>query len=120
MGDWRDQAGGARPQGPRLQARARDVIVEIERFDTVDVRLLETEVPVTVRYFASLPVANPDGTRGIAMHIVYRPPTRTPILTMSSNDSTKVIPRADHIGAVHSMFCGAEGDPGFVGRRVVV
>ena len=30
---------------------------------------------MTVRYFASLPVANPDGSRGIALNPIYRPPT---------------------------------------------
>ena len=74
------ETGAIRPGGLDLKALGckpgrSDVIVELERFDTVDVPLLYQEVEVTVRYFASLPVANPDGTRGIAMHVIYRPPT---------------------------------------------
>ncbi len=114
--DW--ETGRIKPGGIDLRALGckpgrSDVIVEIERFDKVDTRLLETEVDVTVRYFASLPVANPDGTRGIAMHPVYRP-------TTPHADFDNVIKRFDeryppqaHRGVVHSMFCGAEGDPDF-------
>ena len=74
------EQGAIRPGGLDLKVLGckpgrKDVIVEIERFDNVDLPLLETSVAVTVRYFASLPVANPDGTRGIAMHVIYRPPT---------------------------------------------
>ncbi len=40
-------------------------------------------------------------------------PRHMPISTTLSKSSTNVIPRAHHIGVVHTMFCGAEGDPGF-------
>ena len=114
--EW--ETGAIKPGGLDLKALGckpgrADVIVEIERFDTVDVPLLETEVPVTVRYFASLPVANPDGTRGIAMHIVYRPPTPHADFDTVVKEFDKRYPPRHHIGAVHTMFCGAEGDPGF-------
>ena len=74
------EQGAIRPGGLDLKVLGckpgrQDVIVEIERFDNVDLPLLETSVGVTVRYFASLPVANPDGSRGIAVHPIYRPPT---------------------------------------------
>ena len=114
--EW--ETGAIKPGGLDLKALGckpgrADVIVEIERFDTVDVPLLQAEVPVTVRYFASLPVANPDGTRGIAMHIVYRPPTPHADFDTVVKEFDKRYPPRHHIGAVHTMFCGAEGDPGF-------
>ncbi|MGO9914152.1 MAG: hypothetical protein ACLQIB_05480 [Isosphaeraceae bacterium] len=88
-----------------------DVIVELERFDTVDVPLLYQEVPVTVRYFASLPVANPDGTRGIAMHVIYRPPIPHVKFAEVKEHFNEWYPPREHLGIVHTMFCGAEGDP---------
>ena len=114
--EW--ETGAIKPGGLDLKALGcrpgrTDVIVELERFDTVDVPMLQAEVPVTVRYFASLPVANPDGTRGIAMHIVYRPPTPHADFDNVVKEFDKRYPPRHHIGAVHTMFCGAEGDPGF-------
>ena len=91
--------------------RRSDVIVELERFDTVDVPLLYQEVPVTVRYFASLPVANPDGTRGIAMHVIYRPPIPHVKFAEVKEHFNEWYPPREHLGIVHTMFCGAEGDP---------
>jgi hypothetical protein len=114
------EEGAIRPGGLDLKAlgckpRRSDVIVELERFDNVDVPLLRTEVDVTVRYFASLPVANPDGTRGIAMHVIYRPPTPHAKFDEVSRHffADEWYPPREHRGIVHTMFCGATGDVHF-------
>ncbi len=112
------EQGAIRPGGLNLKALGckpgrSDVIVEIERFDNVDVPLLETEVAVTVRYFASLPVANPDGSRGIALHPIYRPPTPHADFDNVIKQFAERYPPRAHRGVVHSMFCGAPGDRDF-------
>ena len=111
MGNRPNQAWGDRLEGNRLQARRSDVIVELERFDTVDVPLLYQEVEVTVRYFASLPVANPDGTRGIAMHVIYRPPIPHAKFDEVNQHFNEWYPPREHRGIVHTMFCGARATP---------
>ncbi len=112
------EQGAIRPGGLDLKALGckrgrKDVIVEIERFDNVDVPLLETEVGVTVRYFASLPVANPDGSRGIALHPIYRPPTPHADVDNVLKQFDERYPSYAHRGVVHSAFFGVESEPGF-------
>ena len=109
--EW--ETGAIKPAGLDLKALGckpgkSDVIVEIERFDTVDVPMFYKEVEITVRYFASLPVANPDGTRGIAMHVIYRPPTPHANFDEVNRHFDEWYPPLEHRGIVHMMFCGAE------------
>ena len=112
------EQGAIRPGGLDLKVLGckpgrQDVIVEIERFDNVDLPLLETSVGVTVRYFASLPVANPDGSRGIAVHPIYRPPTPHADYDNVLNQFDERFPSRAHRGVVHSGFFAVKGEPGF-------
>ncbi|SIO15893.1 hypothetical protein SAMN05444166_2754 [Singulisphaera sp. GP187] len=112
------KSGAVRPGGLDLPALGckpgrKDLIVEVERFENVDIKLLRAEVDVTVRYFASLPVKNRDGSQGIALHAIYRDPTpRGEFDDVLRRFDARYPPRS-HRGVVHTMFCGAPGDPGF-------
>ena len=112
LDDWK--TGRIRPGGLDLKAMGcrvgrKDLIVEIERLSTVDLRLLSAEVELTVRAFAAMPVANPDGSHGIALHAIYRDPTpREQWDQMMKNFDDRYPPRS-HRGVAHTMFCGAPG-----------
>ena len=78
LDDWK--TGRVKPGGLDLKAMGcrvgrKDLIVEIERLSTVNLRVLSAEVEITVRAFAAMSVANPDGSHGIALHAIYRDPT---------------------------------------------
>ena len=97
----------------------KDLIVEIQRFENVDMKTLRAEVDVTVRYFASLPVKNRDGSRGIALHAVYRDPTpRGEFDEVLRRFNDRYPPRA-HRGVVHTMFCGGPEDRGFGSAKMM-
>ncbi len=71
------------------------------------------EVEITVRDFASLPVKNRDGSRGIALHVVYRDPTPRSEFDDVIRRFDDRYPPPPHRGVVHTMFCGGPEDPGF-------
>ena len=71
--------GEVRPGGLNLKALGcssghRDVIVEVQRMEDVSEETLHAEIEKAVRYFASLPIENPDRRNGIALHVIYREP----------------------------------------------
>ena len=112
------KTGAVRPGGLDLRALGckpgrKDLILEIEWFENVDIDLLRAEVAITVNYFATLPVRNRDGSRGIALHALFRDPTpRAEYDDVVRRFDDRYPPRA-HRGVVHTMFCGGPGDPGF-------
>ena len=78
LDDWK--TGRTRPGG--LDLKSLGCVVGRERshrrdrkVSDVDFRLLRAEVETTVRAFAAMPVTNPDGSHGIALHVIYRDPT---------------------------------------------
>jgi hypothetical protein len=75
--DWK--TGRVKPGGLDLAALGcrpghRDVIVEVQRIEDVSDDLVHREMERVVRYYAALPIANSDGTPGIALHVIYREP----------------------------------------------
>jgi len=73
------ETGRVKPGGLDLPAlgctpRHRDVIVELQRFADVPEDKLRAEMERVVKYYASLPLENLDGTPGIALHVIYREP----------------------------------------------
>jgi hypothetical protein len=76
------ETGAIHPGGLDLKAmgcspRHADVIVEIQRIEDVPETQLRADMEKAVRYFASLPVKNPDGMPGIALHLLYNDPIPT-------------------------------------------
>ena len=63
----------------------------------------------TIRDFARAPVANPDGSRGIALHVIYRDPTPDGQLDVVKKSFNERYPPRAHRGVVHTMFCGPFG-----------
>ena len=120
LDDWK--TGRVRPGGLDLKALGcrvgrRDLIVEVERFDSVNFDLLKAGVSLTIRRFAQAPVANPDGSRGIALHVIYRDPTPHEQLDdVMKNFNERYPPRA-HRGVVHTMFCGPFGAAQMMGDK---
>lgn len=73
------ETGEIKPGGLDLKemgcsAGHADVIVEVQRIADVPEAQLRADMDKAVRYFASLPVQNPDGTSGIALHLLYNDP----------------------------------------------
>ena len=116
LDDWK--TGRVLPGGLDLKALGcrvgrKDLILEIERFPEVNLPVLRGEVETTIRAFAALPVKNPDGSRGIAIHVIFRDPTpraQHDEVIKSFNDR---YPPRNHRGIAHSLFCGATQDSGF-------
>jgi hypothetical protein len=114
LDDWK--TGRVKPGGLDLKALGcrvgrRDLIVEFERWTNVDPRLVAAEVELAVRSFAAMPIANPDGSHGITLHPIYPRPIphdQFDVVIKTFNDR---FPPLSHRGVVHTMFCGAPGDP---------
>lgn len=73
------ETGAIHPGGLDLKAMGcspghADVICEVQPIENVPMPQLHADLDKAVKYFASLPVNNPDGTTGIALHIVYNDP----------------------------------------------
>ncbi len=116
LDDWK--TGRVKPGGLDLKALGcrvgrKDLIVEVERWTNVDPRLLAAEVEISVRSFAAMPVANPDGSHGITLHPVYRQPIPHDQFDAVMKSFDDRFPPLSHRGVAHTMFCGAAGDPGF-------
>jgi hypothetical protein len=116
LDDWK--TGRVKPGGLDLKALGcrvgrKDLLVEIERWNNVDPRLLATEVEISVRSFAAMPVANPDGSHGITLHPIYREPIPHDQFDAVMKSFDDRFPPKSHRGVAHTMFCGAAGDPGF-------
>jgi hypothetical protein len=106
--------GKVRPGGLDLKALGckvghRDVIVAIERFDNVDLGEVQRHMERAARYFASLPIQNPDGTSGIALHCIYPEPwpAKNRDAIMARFDT--MFPRREHRGIAHMMFAENNG-----------
>ncbi len=112
LDDWK--TGSVRPGGLDLKALGcrvgrRDLIVEVERLDSVNFNLLKAGADITTRRFAQAHVADPDGSRGIALHVIYREPTPDKQLDLVKKTLYERYPPQAHRGVVHSMFCGPFG-----------
>jgi len=102
--------GNMKPGGIDLAALGckvgrRDVIVEIERFDNDPFDNLKANMDHVVRYFASLPISNPDGTTGIAVHMTYGRPWPIGKKDELWKHFDDTFPPKAHRGVVHSVFC---------------
>ena len=116
LDDWK--TGRVRPGGLDLKSIGcrvgrHDVIVEVERFDSVNFDLLKAEVDITARAFAQAHVPNPDGSRGIALHVIYPEPTPRSRVDDIRRRMFADYPPRQRRGVVHTMFCGDPRNPGF-------
>ena len=71
------KSGKVLPGGLNLRAMGcstghRDVIVEVQRVADVPEATVKREIDKAVKYFANLPIENPDRQKGIALHVLYR------------------------------------------------
>ena len=108
------KTGRIKPEGRDLAALGckvghRDLIVEIERFENVDPVALRVQMDRAARYFASIPLTNPDGTTGIALHVVYREPWPMAEHDRIRGHFNEIFPRPGNRGIVHMMFAENDG-----------
>lgn len=108
------KTGDVKPGGLDLAALGckvghRDIVVEIERFDDVDLGMVQQQMAQAAQYFASLPIKNPDGTSGIALHFVYAPPWPSTDRAKVNSSYDDYFPRREHRGIVHMMFADNGG-----------
>lgn len=76
------ETGQVKPAGLDLPAlgcspRYRDVIVELVWFENVSEAAVRSEMERCVRFFAALPVTNPDGRAGIGLRLIFQKPIPT-------------------------------------------
>ena len=101
--------GEIKPGGLDLKALGcrvghRDIVVEIERFENVDLTGVQHQMDRAAQYFASIPIKNPDGTVGIALHFIYAPPWPNKDHDQIMGHFDDYFPRHEHRGIVHAMF----------------
>lgn len=60
--------------GPAPNPLHQDVIVEVSRYEQIDQKALEGELPRVAGLYKTLPNRNPDGTTGIQLHFILLPP----------------------------------------------
>jgi hypothetical protein len=71
--------GKVKPGGYDLAALGckvgrKSLIVEVQRVSDVPEETVRAFINEAVAYFASLPIVNPDGSRGISLHVIFREP----------------------------------------------
>lgn len=57
----------------QLSPRRQDVIVMVSPFEGVDRKAFDAQIPQVRRLFRELSIANPDGSRGLAVHVRMDP-----------------------------------------------
>jgi len=87
----------------------RDILLQLERFDNVDENHLKGQMDAAVKYYASLPIVNPDGTLGIDLHILYQPPHPFSQHDQVLSDFDGKYPPVEVRGIVHSAFAENNG-----------
>ncbi len=112
LDDWK--TGAIKPGDLDLAALGcrvghKDVIVEVGSFEDVDQNYLRQEMQKAVASFATLPVKNPDGTLGIALHVLIQPP-----IPLSRRDGLyptfdENYPSPTHRGITHYFFADKKG-----------
>jgi hypothetical protein len=73
------ETGAVKPGGLDLAAlgcstQHADIIIEVQPFADVPMNVLNDGLQKAQEYFATIPIHNPDGTDGIAMHFIMREP----------------------------------------------
>ena len=87
----------------------RDILLQLERFDNVDENRLRGQMDAAVKYFASLPIVNPDGTLGIDLHVLYQTPHPFRQHDQVLGDFDGKYPPVEMRGIVHSAFAENNG-----------
>ncbi|MCW3095254.1 MAG: hypothetical protein JWL77_872 [Chthonomonadaceae bacterium] len=116
------ETGEIKPGGLDLKAMGcstghADVIVEVQRMADVPEAQLRIDMDKAIRYFASLPVKNPDGTTGIALHLIYNDPIPMSDSRLSWWQLQAKYHAANHRGITHwmSVYNGGGGQSSEMG-----
>jgi hypothetical protein len=87
----------------------RDIIVDIERFDDVSLDYVKKNLERVTKYFGSLPIKNPDGTTGIAMHYIFANPIPKAKRDDVNRHFDEMFPPSNLRGIAHTMFAENNG-----------
>jgi len=87
----------------------RDILLQLERFDNVDENHLKEQMDAAVKYYASLPIVNPDGKLGIDLHVLYQTPHPARLHDQVLSDFDGKYPPVEVRGIVHSAFAENNG-----------
>ena len=87
----------------------RDILLQLERFDNVDEKHLREQMDAAVKYYASLPIVNPDGKLGIDLHVLYQTPHPFSQHDQAMSDFDGKYPPVEVRGIVHSAFAENNG-----------
>lgn len=87
----------------------RDIIVEVQRFAKADEEKVKAGMEKAVVYYASLPVDNPDGKPGLALHPIYREPIPDDREGQSWQKLGEEFHPKEHQGITHWMLIGSGG-----------
>jgi hypothetical protein len=112
LDDWK--TGKVKPGGLDLkllgcQVGRRDVIVEIGHFDNVTDERLRSEMQIVTRKFAELPIENPDGSRGIAIHFLFHDAVPYSESARIYTDFDRNYTPPAHRGVTHYFWADARG-----------
>lgn len=100
------KTGQMKPNGLDLKALGckvgrRDLVLEVQGFTETTDQELRNEFDQVAKYFASLPVKNPDGSTGIAVHTLFQPPLPMSAKAGIGNDFDATHPMPAHRGMLH-------------------
>ncbi|MEZ5962469.1 MAG: hypothetical protein R3F56_01360 [Planctomycetota bacterium] len=80
----------------------RDVILVVSRYEQLDEAAVRAQVEKSKRLFAAMPIANPDGTHGIAVHVRFTAPVPAAMQGNWRDVGARML-RDDERGLVHWM-----------------
>lgn len=102
-------AGGLDLRAMGCKPGRRDVILEIQRAEDVDQAEVEEAVKRCIKYFANLPIENPDGSRGIAVHPIYLKPVTSEEKSISWLKLAERYHLPERRGITHWMYVHSGG-----------
>ncbi|MGV3615846.1 MAG: hypothetical protein ACO1SV_10975 [Fimbriimonas sp.] len=112
LDDWKE--GRIKPGGLNLKALGakvgrRELVVEFERREDVSDSLMQGIVERSRRFFAEMPVFNPDGSKGIHLLAVVRPPTSRKDHGDRMARFDDYFPAPEKRGVVHTFYVEPDG-----------
>jgi hypothetical protein len=116
------KAGGLDLKALGCKVGRCDLVLDVQTFDDVSQAELVAEFEGVKKYFAGLPIQNPDGSTGIAVHTIFHPSLPVSQKNAVSGDFDRDRPPVEHRGITHwvQVFRGIGGVASIWGCRAQV
>lgn len=116
------KAGGLDLKALGCKVGRCDLVLDVQTFDDVSSAELTSEFEGVKKYFANLPIQNPDGSTGIAVHTIVHPSLPASQKNAVSSDFDRDRPPVEHRGITHwvQVFRGIGGVASIWGCRAQV